>query len=189
MTTLDQPARLKPLEAPYDPDVARTLERMMPPGVEPLRLFRTIAHNRHVLDKVRSTGAYLLNFGTLDPLDREIVIHRACARCGGEYEWGVHVIAFGRPLGLTEEQIAATVHGDGGDKVFSPRQSLLIRLVDELHDTATVSDELWAALAEIWDPAQLVELVTLAGQYHTVSFLANALRVEPEQGAERFPSP
>jgi 4-carboxymuconolactone decarboxylase len=113
--------RIPPLEPPYDADVARTLERMMPPG------------------------AYLLNFGTLDPLDREILIHRTCARCGSEYEWGVHVVVFGRPLGLSEEQIASTVSGGPDDPVWSSRQSLLIRLADELHETATVSDELWEA--------------------------------------------
>ena len=67
--------RLAPLDPPYDPEVARTLTRMMPPGQEPLKLFRTVAHNRHILDKLRSTGSYLLNFGTVDPADRELVIH------------------------------------------------------------------------------------------------------------------
>jgi hypothetical protein len=54
--------RLEPIEPPYDPELARTLERMMPPGVEPLKLFRTVAHNRHLLDRLRSTGAYLLSW-------------------------------------------------------------------------------------------------------------------------------
>ena len=93
--------RLAPLDPPYDPEVARTLTRMMPPGQEPLKLFRTVAHNRHLLDKLRSTGAYLLNFGTLDPADRELVIQRTCARCGCEYEWGVHAVVFGAQVGLT----------------------------------------------------------------------------------------
>lgn len=160
----------------------------MPPGVEPLKLFRTVAHNRHVLDKFRSFGAYLLNFGTLDPLDREIAIHRTCARCGSEYEWGVHVVVFGRPLGLSEEQIASTASGGPDDPVWSSRQSLLIRLADELHDTAAVSDELWEGLSLHWNEAQLVELIALVGQYHTVSFFTNALGVELEEAGARFPA-
>ena len=180
------PPRLAPLEPPYDPEVARTLDRMMPPGAEPLKLFRTVAHNRHLLDKLRSSGAYLLNFGTLEPREREIVIHRTCARCGSEYEWGVHVVAFGRPLGLSEEQLAATVHGSADDPVWSGREALLVSLVDELHDTATVSDELWAELAARWSPEQLVELVVLAGNYHAIAFLTNVFRVELEEGAARW---
>jgi 4-carboxymuconolactone decarboxylase len=182
--------RLQPLEPPYDSEVQRTLKRMMGGmSIEPLKLFRVVAHNRNFLDKFRSTGSYLLNFGTLDPLEREIVIHRTCARCGSEYEWGVHVVVFGRSLGLSDEQLWSTVHGTGDDPVWSARQALLVRLVDELHETSAVSDQLWEQLANGWSAEQLVELVALVGQYHAVSFLTNALGVEVEEFAERFPAP
>ena len=182
--------RLAPLDPPYDPEVARTLTRMMPPGQEPLKLFRTVAHNRHILDKLRSTGSYLLNFGTLDPADRELVIQRTCARCGCEYEWGVHAAVFGRQVGLTGDRLAATVTAAPGDDAahWTAREAVLVALVDELHDTGTVSDRTWTALTEHYDEAQLVELVALAGQYHAVSFMANALGVEREDAAQRFPA-
>jgi alkylhydroperoxidase family enzyme len=182
--------RLEPLNPPYDPDLARTLTRMMPPGQEPLKLFRTVAHNRHILDKLRSTGSYLLNFGTLDPADRELVIQRTCARCGCEYEWGVHATVFGAQVGLTDDKLAATVTAapEDGAAPWNAREALLVALADELHDTSTVSDHTWNALSEHYDEAQLVELVALAGQYHAVSFMANALGVEREDAAERFPT-
>ena len=181
--------RLTPLEPPYDPEIARTLTRMMPPGQEPLKLFRTVAHNRHILDKLRSTGSYLLNFGTLDPADRELVIQRTCARCGCEYEWGVHAAVFGPQVGLTGDRLAATVTAAADDEAsWTAREALLVALVDELHDTATISDATWKALIAHYDAAQLVELVALAGQYHAVSFMANALGVEHEDAAERFPA-
>jgi alkylhydroperoxidase family enzyme len=180
--------RLTPLDPPYDPEVSRTLTRMMPPGQEPLNLFRTVAHNRHILDKLRSTGAYLLNFGTLDPADRELVIQRTCARCGCEYEWGVHAAVFGTQVGLTGAKLAATATAAPSDSTWSEREALLVTLVDELHDTSTVSDATFAALATQYDEAQLVELVALAGQYHVVSYLANALGVGLENAGERFPA-
>ena len=120
---------------------------MMPPGVEPLHLFRTVAHNHAVLERFRTIGAYILNFGRVEPLDREVLLHRTCARCGCEYEWGVHAVAFGRPLGMSEEQLRATVTGGPDAPVWSDRQRLLVRLADELHDTATVSESLWAKLS------------------------------------------
>jgi alkylhydroperoxidase family enzyme len=178
--------RLEPLDPPYDPAVEQTLVRMMPPGVPPLKLFCTVAHNPRLLDKLRSTGSYLLNFGTLPSADRELVIDRVCARCGCEYEWGVHVAFFASQVGLSDEQLAATVSGGADDPVWSERQALLIELVDQLHDTATVTDELWSALARCYNAAQLVELVTLVGQYHAVSFVANAFEVELEEEAGRF---
>ena len=161
---------------------------MMPPGVEPLKLFRTVAHNHDILERFRKTGAYILNFGTVEPADREVVIHRTTARNNCEYEWGVHAVAFGRPLGFTDEQLRATVHGTADDPAFTERQALLVRLVDELHDTGTVSDDLWSSLAAEWEPGQLVELIATVGFYHLVSFAANALGVEREEYAERFPA-
>lgn len=179
--------RIPPLEEPYEPDVAETLRRMMPPGVEPLKLFRTVAHNPAILERLRTTGAYILNFGQVEPRDREVVIHRTTARNGCEYEWGVHAVAYGRPLGFTDEQLRATVHGTADDPAWSQRDSLLVRLVDELHDTGTVSAELWDMLAAEWEAPQLVELVATVGFYHFVSFTANALGVQLEEYAERFP--
>ena len=187
MTTQAAP-RVEPLEPPYEPEVAETLRRLMPPGVEPLKLFRTIAHNQAILERFRKTGAYILNFGTVDPADREVVIHRTTARNGCEYEWGVHAVAYGRPLGFTDEQLRATVRGTADDPAFSQRQALLVRLVDELHDTGTVSDALWPPLASEWRPEQLVELVATVGFYHLVSFAANAFGVEREGYGERFPA-
>jgi alkylhydroperoxidase family enzyme len=181
--------RLAPIDAPYEPDLARTLARMMPPGQEPLKLFRTVAHNRHILDKLRSTGAYLLNFGTLDPADRELVLQRTCARCGCEYEWGVHAAVFGPQVQLTGQKLTATVNAAGDDPAWSDHDRLLIALADELHDTGTLTDDTYAALAANYDEAQLVELIALAGQYHVVAYLANALGVELEDAGERFPAP
>lgn len=186
-TEHDQP-RISALEPPYEGRVAETLRRMMPPGVEPLRLFRTVAHNPAILERFRTTGAYILNFGRVEPLEREVLLHRTCARCDCEYEWGVHVVAFGRPLGLSEDQLRATVLEGPDAPVWSARQRLLVRLADELHDTASVSDPLWAELQEEWDDAQLIELVATAGFYHLVAFIANAAGVEPEPYAERFPA-
>ena len=181
-------SRITPLDPPYEPEVAESLRRMMPPGVEPLRLFRTVARNPAILERFRATGAYILNFGRIEPVDREVLLHRTCARCGCEYEWGVHVVAFGRPLGLSEEQLRATVEEGSDSAVWSERQRLLVRLADELHETATVSEPLWAELAENWDDSQVIELIATAGFYHLVSFIANAAGVEPEPYAARFPT-
>jgi 4-carboxymuconolactone decarboxylase len=180
-------ARILPLDPPYEPEIGRTLERMMPPGVEPLKLFRTVAHNRHVLDKFRTTGAYLLNFGSVQPLEREILIHRTCARCRCQYEWGVHAAVFAAAVGLSEAQLEATVQGEPDDPAWSERQALLVRLADDLRDTGTVSSELWARLEGEWEPHELIELIAICGFYHLVSFMANAAGVELEKAARRFP--
>jgi hypothetical protein len=50
-----------------------------------------------------------------------------------------------------------------------------------------VSDALWTELAREWNEAQLLELLVLAGYYHSISFLTNALRLPLESFAPRFP--
>jgi 4-carboxymuconolactone decarboxylase len=180
-------ARISPLDPPYEEGVAKTLERMMPPGVEPLKLFRTVAHNPHVLEKFRTTGAYILNFGRVEPSEREILIHRTCARCGCEYEWGVHAAVFAEAVGLSPEQLDATVNSGSDDPVWTARQSLLVRLADELHDTGTASPDLWSALEAEWTAPELIELIAVCGFYHFVSFMANAPGVELEEAGRRFP--
>jgi len=178
--------RLAPLEPPYAETTAATLAEMMPPGVPPLLLFRTIAHNPRVLDKIRAGN--LLDRGSLERRQREIVILRTTARCGCEYEWGVHVAFFAAKVGLGDAEVVATVRGGSDEALWSESERALIRLADELHDTSRVSDALWAELRRHFADDQLVELVTLAGFYHTISFVVNGLGVELEPGAVRFPT-
>lgn len=181
--------RIAPLEPPYEDEVETFLKKWMPPGsqVDPLRLFRTLAVHRELASRMRPLGAAILGHGLIEPRDREIMIDRTCARTGAEYEWGVHAIAYGAAVGLSDEQIAATVQGDADDPAWSQKDSLLIRLADELHDTSTVSGELWAALAECYSEPQLLELLVIAGQYRIISYVVNAVGVEQEAWAARFP--
>ena len=135
---------------------------------------------------LRFMRAGVLDRGPVPARDREIVIHRTTARCRAEYEWGVHVNAFGRPLELGDEVLRATVAGDAGDPAFDPRQTALVRMCDELHETSALSDEAWSALREHFDELQVLELIYTVGLYHTVSFLVNGLRLENEPFGASF---
>lgn len=182
--------RIAPLEPPYEPAIGAMLEKWMPPGsaLGPLALFRTLAVHDELFARMRPLGAGILGHGRIEPREREIVIHRVCARTGAEYEWGVHVTAFGRALGLTDEEIVATVNASPEDTIWSASDRLLIRLVDELHDTCTVSASLWSALGERYADDQLLELVIIAGWYRLLSGVINAIGVQPEPWAARFPA-
>jgi alkylhydroperoxidase family enzyme len=175
--------RIAPVEPPYTPEVEDALRRLMGAAahLEPLRLFRTIAHHEVLLERFRQIGSSLLSFGTLDPLDRELVIHRVTARAGAEYEWGVHAALFAPQVGLDAQLV-----WDGSAEDFpDERHRALIELCDELHETATVSDALYARLERHYDAPQLVELLCLCGFYRLVSYVCNGLRVEPEEWAAR----
>jgi alkylhydroperoxidase family enzyme len=182
---MDTP-RIAPLEPPYPPETQRLFDLVMPAGVEPLRLFRTLSANQRIFPRFMRAG--VLDRGPVEIRDRELVILRTTARCHSEYEWGVHVAAFARPLGFSEQQIRASVVGGAEDPAFGPRQRLLVRLCDALHDECTISDGLWAELSAEFESEVLVELVYTVGLYHAVSFLTNGLRIENEAYGERFPA-
>jgi 4-carboxymuconolactone decarboxylase len=180
--------RITPLEAPFAPETAAELARWQPGDLPPIALFRTIVRHLPLASAMYPPGSYFL--GKTSPLkirDREIVIDRVCARCGCEYEWGVHARIFGKAAALDVHQQAATVTGDAGWPGWTETDRLLIRMVDELHDSAHLSDDLWAAMATQWTADQLLHLIALAGWYHLISFLANGARVPLEDFGVRFP--
>ncbi len=186
-----QAPRIAPLEPPYEPGVEEAIQKWMPPdtGIEPLALFRTLMVHAPLASRMRPLGAGILGHGVVDPRTRELMIDRTCARCGAEYEWGVHATMFGGPVGLSDRQLAATVHGSADDPVWSPDEQAVLALADELHDTAEVSDATYAELERHFTAEQILELVVTSGWYHTISFVINAARVRLEPWAARFPAP
>jgi alkylhydroperoxidase family enzyme len=180
-----QAPRIAPAEPPYPAAVQARLDALMPPGVAPLMLFRVLARDRRLFE--RFMGAGLLDKGHLTLRQRETVIHRVTARCGSEYEWGVHAAFFARRAGLDAAQLYSTVHGGPGDACWAPPDALLIRFCDALHAECTLDDGLWAELGAAFSEEAILELVLLAGFYRTVSYLTNALRLPPERFAARFP--
>jgi alkylhydroperoxidase family enzyme len=162
----------------------------MPPdaAVEPLALFRTLQRHPALAERMRPLGAFLLGKVALPLRDRELIILRTCARCGAEYEWGVHATAFGAAAGLDAAAIAATyaeAPGALGTSLGATDQALLA-IVDELHDTGTVSDASWRATEARFSDEQRLELLVLVGFYHLISYVANGARVELERWAARW---
>ena len=183
--------RIAPLQPPYTPDLQAALAKWMPPDspAEPLRLFRTLVVHEQLASRMRPLGAGILGAGASVPAPlREVMIHRTCALTAAEYEWGVHAVAFGRPLGLSDAQLHATVHGAPSDACWDAEQASVVRLADELHQTSAISDELWQVLTAHFDEQQILELIVTAGWYHVIGYVCNGLRVQPEDWAPGFPS-
>ncbi|HEY6472149.1 MAG TPA: hypothetical protein VIY26_04595 [Acidimicrobiales bacterium] len=178
------------MEPPYEAEIDNQLQAMMPPGVPPIALFRTFVRNPPMAAAMQPWGRHELSRALGVGLrEREIVIDRTCARCGCEYEWGVHVAFFGDRAGLDPDQVRSLTHGGPGDPCWeSERDRLLLRLVDELHETSDVSDGLWEQLRPEFSEAQLLDLFLLCGWYHAISFTARAARVTLEEGAPTFES-
>jgi 4-carboxymuconolactone decarboxylase len=181
-------SRIPPLAPPYTADQQALMTRMTPPGAPILALFRVLARHPVLSERMTGVGSVLLGRHSLLPLrEREVVIDRVCARCGAEYEWGVHVAAFGEAAGFSAAQTRAIADPEVDDASLTARDRLLVQLVDELHDTSRVSDALWAQLAAGWSQAQCIELLFMAGWYHAISYVCNGAQVPLESWAARWP--
>ena len=178
---------LAPVPEPYTPEVASILAGYPQRDGYILTLFRTFANSVRFL---RKGAPNLLDKESPLPIrEREIVILRVTANADCEYEWGVHAAVFGARVGLTREQIDATRLGRSDSTCWSLQDALLIRVVDDLCDRATVSQPMLEDFQKSWNLEQQLEILALCGAYHTISFVANTSRLALEPFAEKFPRP
>lgn len=179
-------ARIASAVPPFSPAIQSRLDGLMPPGVPPLALFTMLARDERLF--LRFMGGGLLDAGNLTLRQREIVIDRVTARCGSEYEWGVHVAFFARRAGFTDAQLRSLVHGVPDDACWAEEpERLLLRVCDALHETAMIEGDLWTVFAAEFSETACLEVLMLAGFYRTVSYLANAATLPLEPFAARFP--
>jgi len=179
-------ARIPPLD-PLPEETMVRLQAMMPPNVQPLALFRTIARNPRILQKLYASN--MLDRGTLSLRQREIIINRITAKSGAAYEWGVHIAFFGDKVGFTKEQIRSLAIGESTDACWNSTDSLLIRMCDQLQESSTISDEILAILQRTYDDPWIIEATAVAGYYKMISFLVNVIGLDKEPFGSAWPEP
>jgi alkylhydroperoxidase family enzyme len=178
--------QLTPIEEPFLPEVAEILSHYPQRDGYLLQLFRVFARSLRFLKK--GTVNLLDRGSPLAMRQREIVILRVCANTNCEYEWGVHLGAFAAYVELTEPQIEATWLLDSDAHCWSPEEQLLIRAIDELCTTGRVEDRTLGSFQATWTVEQQLEILALAGNYHTISFVANTARLANEPFAVPVPN-
>lgn len=178
-------ARMQPAVEPFPAEIQQALDRTMPPGRAPLRLFTTLARDPRLFGKFFAGG--LLDRGHLTLRQREIVIARTTALCRSEYEWGVHIALFGARAGFDAAQVRSLARGGSGDGCWIEEERDLLRLCESLHRECQVDDALWRGLKAGFSDEAMLELLMLAGFYRTVSYLTNALQLPLEADGARFP--
>lgn len=108
----------------------------------------------------RDTESVILRVGHLRGCEYELQQHRRMARRRGvDADMQAKVFAFPRADGLPR------------------RDRVLLGAVDELVAGRTLSTESWRALAAYLNRQQLIEFVTLVGQYDALAMTLNTLQV------------
>jgi alkylhydroperoxidase family enzyme len=179
-------SRILPLEPPYPPFFEQAMAQVMPAGAEPLALFRAVATSTRAWDKF--AGGSLLDRGPLPLREREIVIDRTTARCGCDYEWGVHVRLFAARAGLSAAQVDDTAAAASDPQLWSEAELALLETVDALLERKRLDVREFDRLRAHFADDQILEIVQLVAFYHGVSLLCGTLALEPEPGTPRLPS-
>jgi 4-carboxymuconolactone decarboxylase len=121
-----------------------------------------------------------LTAGEMSIRDRELAILRLAWLSQAPFEWGSHVMIAKRN-GVTTEEVARAMEGSIAAG-WSKRDRAIVRAIEELHFDSMIADETWADIQEFYNDKQQIELVILVGQYKTVAYYQNALRLPLPEG-------
>jgi len=162
-----------PKAAAASPEIVAALNRLP-------EIVLTMLHHAELFARHTDVGLQLLARGALSLRDRELAVLRIAWLCQAPYEWGEHVMV-GKRFGLTSEDIARVIEGPDAPGL-DEHASAILRAVDELHGDAMISDATWSTLAKRLDERQLIELPIIVGQYQTVAYYQNSLRLRLHTG-------
>jgi 4-carboxymuconolactone decarboxylase len=112
---------------------------------------------------------------------REILILRIAWLRHAEYEYVAHV-ALGKRAGLTDAEIERMQLGPSAQGLPAGDADLL-RAVDELKAEARIGQDTWAALSQVFDEQQLLEIIFIVGCYETLAMALNSCEVQLDNGA------
>ena len=112
--------------------------------------------------------------------DRELAILRIGWLSRAPFEWGAHV-KIAKRNGITAEEIERVIEGSSAPG-WSNKDRSIVRAMEELHFDSMIADDTWADLEEFYNDKKLIELVILAGQYKTVAYYQNSLRLPLPDG-------
>ncbi|AHD02262.1 carboxymuconolactone decarboxylase family protein [Leisingera methylohalidivorans] len=176
---------LRPAEEPFSAEIQMLLEGVPRQNGYLLKLFRVFANSPRFLKK--GVSNHLDKQSPISKREREIVILRVTANLECEYEWGVHVAIFSRHVGLTEEQVRATVQCASTASCWSEPESLLLEVVDQMCLQGYLDQEELNRFQEMWTVEQQLEILAVCGTYHTVSYVANVSGIDLESFSAKFP--
>jgi alkylhydroperoxidase family enzyme len=140
-----------------------------------LNVVRALLQNPVVTAAQSHLAGALMASKTLNPRLRELVILRTGWRTSSEYEFCQHV-GIARQLEMSDEEILG-VRDPANCKAFSELDRAVLAMTDELNDRAAVSAKTWSTLEGFFSPAELVELLMVAGFWRMMAGFLNTAQI------------
>lgn len=168
----------RPRVSPVPLDDPSSAELLAPLGERARsHFFRTLVRHQRIY-KRWGPYSHSLFRGALPPRDRELLVLRAAFYSNSGYLSSQHE-RIASTEGFTDEELRR-IRQPIAEGCWSASEAVLLRAVDELVLTHTLSDDLWNVLAERYDVPQLIEIPMVVGVYVGLGFTLNTLGVEPE---------
>jgi alkylhydroperoxidase family enzyme len=143
-------------------------------------IFAILLHNPGLARRYIPMASQFMVDGQLAPRDRELTILRNGWLMQAPFIWGEHV-QVSKKFGVTSADIEAVTRGSS-DPRWNAHDRAVLKAVEELTANSMISDPTWAELAKGMNEAQLVELPIMVGQYKSLAYFANSLRIELRSG-------
>lgn len=154
-------------EAVNNPNLANAMSK--------LNVVRALLQNPAIAAAQSHLAGALMASKTLNPRLRELVILRTGWRTKSEYEFCQHV-GIARQLHMGNEEILG-VRDPAHCNAFSEADRAVIAMADELNDSCEVSEKTWSVLERFFSPAELVELILVAGFWRMMAGFLKTARI------------
>ncbi|MET3353156.1 carboxymuconolactone decarboxylase family protein [Xanthobacter autotrophicus] len=160
---------------PAAPEARALVERIVAERGSLLHLYQMLIHSPPVAEGWLAFLTAIRHKGVLPGALRELVIIRIALLNNAPYEADQHV-----PIALREGATKAQVDAlaDWQDSaLFSPRERAVLGYVDAMTRQIQVPPEVFAAVRDVCDDRELVELTATIGAYNMVSRFLEALEI------------
>ncbi len=175
-----RPVRLTPLPTEEWDEHARAslaslipAERADPSGAG--NVLSTLVRHPDLTRAYLPFNAYLLKGSTLSPRIREVALLRAVHRGECAYLWSHH-LPIAESAGLSARDISGIRSGDAVD----PLDATVIRAVDELTASSSITRPTWDELGRSFSDQQRMDLVFTIGGYLLLAMAVNTFGVQDE---------
>ncbi|MGZ5119522.1 MAG: carboxymuconolactone decarboxylase family protein [Burkholderiales bacterium] len=149
--------------------------------------FRMLAYHPDLVRQVYGLLKMLATRNKLPSRLRELMIMRIGWTTGSEYEWFQHYRIAKAEAGLTDAELVA-LRDWRSSELFSEADRAVLAAVDDTRERGEISDAVWTQCEQLFkEPAVLVEMVVMIGNWMLFSQLLKTLRVPIEDGATPWP--
>ncbi|HYZ52049.1 MAG TPA: carboxymuconolactone decarboxylase family protein [Streptosporangiaceae bacterium] len=148
-----------------------------------INVFRMLMHTPDIGAGVAQLGSAIFAASALTDVDRELAI-LACGACfRAPYEVSQHE-PISRAVGVSDEQRAAVAEKRWNAGCFTAAQRALLAFVAAVADAPAVPDAAFNAMRQHYSDRQLVEAITLTGNYFLIARLTTVLNVPLDPPAD-----